>query len=449
MAPLCSSALRIPNFYWAEDAYRPPLGPDTGLGWMPVLEPLRGQFALAVAGIKERLALIRDPLGANKLFFALHRSGEVSVANYLVDLVKQGVPWEGVYSVPSGHVLEVDLGNRSLRLARYFHARRHETQDWRSPTETAYAIRRHLHVWFARLRREFKARRISLCLSGGLDSGLIAAFARLYFESVTAYTYCYTGDGEGLSDDAISARRLAEFLGIPLRLVPASAADVLQAVDDALLYGQDWRDFNVHCAIVNELLARAMAQDLAQVGGGTGALVLTGDLMNEFLADYSPIIYQGREYYPLPRVSRGALRQALIRGLDAGDREVGVFAHHGLEVIRPYGLLADLLLQVPTHLILEEEAKAKLARAIAGDFLPDWIFSRTKVRAQIGTSGTVKGILPALLAGGRDAEWLRQTFGDALGISSKHFLAKFVRAGVYRSLREFPTAVGRNGYLTD
>lgn len=445
---MLDSVPRIPNLYWAGDSFRPPIKPDNGPGLVPTLNILRGQFALAVPSTERRLTLIRDPLGINRLFLAVHRSGRVSAASYLIDLVKQGVPCEGVYSVPGGHILDIDLRDRTVGLTRYFSARIDETRGWWALTEAAHTIRHQLHVWFARLAKEFKSRKIFLCLSGGLDSGLIAAFARLHFDSLTAYTYSYMDDREELSEDAVCARRLAEFLNIPFRLVPASGADIMDAVDAALVYGQDWRDFNVHCAMVNELLARAMAEDLAHAGEGTAALVLTGDLMNEFLADYTTVVYQGREYYSLPRIGRGALRQALIRGLDSGDREVGIFAHHGLDVIQPYGLLADLLLQVPTRLVSEEDSKPKLARAIAGDFLPDWIFSRSKVRAQIGMAQRVTGILPTLLERGRDAEWLRQTFREVFGITSSAFLNTFLRAGVYRSLHEFPTKIAKNGYLT-
>jgi asparagine synthetase B (glutamine-hydrolysing) len=41
-------------------------------------------------------------------------------------------------------------------------------------------------------------------MPGGLDSGLIAAFARRYFDRVTFYTYGFVQEGGLLMDDAES-----------------------------------------------------------------------------------------------------------------------------------------------------------------------------------------------------------------------------------------------------
>lgn len=447
LEPRIDGILRIHNFYWAGTVYRPLIEPGNGRYWLARLAALRGQFALVLGDGRDRgMTLIRDPLGSNKLFFAIHRSGRVSVGNYLMDLVKRGVPCEGTYSVPAGCAVQIDLQHGTLALSRHFSVGRREASG--TPSETARAIRRHLDVWFARLAREFRTRQVFVCLSGGLDSGLVAAFARRYFPNLTAYTYSYIHEADRESEDAASARCLAEALAIPFRLVQASEDDVLSAVESAIVNGQDWRDFNVHCAVVNELLARAMKQDLAQAGGDARALVLTGDMNNEFFADYAPVAYGGRQYYVLPKTDKGFLRRALVRGLDAGDREVGVFGRHGLDVIQPYGLLADAFLELPVALLREANAKQNLTREVAGDVLPEWIFRRPKIRAQIGDSQCGAGILPTMADRGRDSAWLRRAFRDAFGIEDEGFFNRFIRAGVYRSLHAFPRRVGKGGYLT-
>lgn len=445
---MLEATLRIENFYWAGDAFRPPIAPDEAGDWVVATRGLHGQFAFALTAGAGKITLGRDRLGTNKLFFAIHESGRVSAANYLIDLVQRGVPFEGIYSLPAGHVAEIDLGRRTLVLSRYFTPPVDATRDEPVLDDVAEGIRRHLELWFARLANHFDSARIFVCLSGGLDSGLIAALARRHFRDVTAYTYGYTQGGELVSEDAGYGRQLAEFLAIPFRLVPASADDVLNAVENALVYGQDWRDFNVHCAVVNELLGNAMEQDVRRAGRATPTLVLTGDLMNEFFADYVPVAYGGRDYYRLPRLDRPSLRSILIRGLDAGDREVGVFARHGLDLVQPYGLLADSYLRLPASLVREQDSKQRLVRAVAGDLLPDWIFGRVKVRAQIGVSKEPTGILPVLLESGRDAAWLRRAFRARLAVRDDAVLNRFIRAGVYRFTGEFPRGATRNGYFT-
>ncbi|MBI2358865.1 MAG: hypothetical protein HYV04_08165, partial [Deltaproteobacteria bacterium] len=273
--------------------------------------------------------------------------------------------------------------------------------------------------------------------------------ARQYFSDITAYTYGYRDGGEPWSEDVSYAERLADFLGIGLRLVPASAHDVDEAVEPALCYGQDWRDFNVHCAVVNEILAGAMKRDLAESPNGPPPLVMTGDLMNEFLADYTPISYRGREYYTLPKLEPDRLRLTLIRGLDAGDREIGIFNRHGLDILQPYGCLLDPYLNVPSALTGQPEAKQLLVREIAGDLLPAFALERPKVRAQIGSSKETTGILPLFVRSGRDATWLKKAFCDFFMVSDPRLLNQFIRAGVYRFASEFPKEVKTDhGYFT-
>jgi asparagine synthetase B (glutamine-hydrolysing) len=308
-------------------------------------------------------------------------------------------------------------------------------------------IRVELDGWLARLAERFGDRNVCVCLSGGLDSGLIAALARKHFPRLTAYTYSFSGPGISLSEDAVYAERLARLLRIPFRLVTATADDLDGAVDAALCYGQDWRDFNVHCAIVNEVVAGAIRRD-ADSSSPALPLVLTGDLANEFLADYEPVTYGGAEYYKLPRMQACDLRRILIRGLDTGDREVGVFGNHGLEVVQPYGLIAHQYDRLPPRFIGGANAKQTLARTIAGDLLPAFLFDRPKVRAQIGDSLAQAGILPVLIQRGRGAVWLRRAFCRLFNIQSVAFLDRFIRGGRYRGIRPFgDRRLVINGYL--
>ena len=388
---MIESLLSIRNFCWSSDAYHTAAEPVAIRACLRAR--LRGRFACASAASDRTVMLARDRLGLNKLFLAVHESGTIVAANYLIDLVRHGVPFEAIYSVPAGYVVRIDPRLGVVMLSRYGERRHRAESPPASVDDVARDIRVQLEVWFARLARQFGDRKICVCLSGGLDSGLIAALAKTYFRDVTAYTYSFA-DGTGVSEDAMYAERLAAVLHMPFRLVPAAADDLFAVVDDALCYGQDWRDFNVHCAIVNEIVARAIQRD-AESAGGTPPLVLTGDLANEFLADYTPVPYDGEEYYRLPRMPPFDLRQTLVRGLDAGDREVGVFNHHGLDVVQSYGLIVDQYHRLPRAFIGGSQSKQVLVRKVAGDLLPGFLFTRAKVRAQVGDSTAQHGHPPA------------------------------------------------------
>jgi asparagine synthetase B (glutamine-hydrolysing) len=435
------SLLRIGNFYWDGGSFRPPLDLADEAASAATLPRLHGQFGLAAVLPEGEVVLARDKLGINKLFLAIQDSGRVLVSNYLADLVAHGAPIDAIHSIPAGHLLQVDVARERVCLRRYVAMRPADAATTPIP-DLARTIRARLEVWMSRLAAAFAERPIRVCLSGGLDSSLIAALARKHFSHVTAYTYDYAGEGE----DVRYAERVAASLGIPLRLVPASAADVLAVLDEALCYGQDWRAFNVHCAIVNALLARAISGDAGRGDGEPRPLVLTGDLMNEFLADYAPVRYRGQEYYKLPRLPPGRLRAALIRGLDAGDREVGIFNHYGIDVIQPYGLVVDDYLRLPSAFVANERCKQVLVREIAGDLLPSFLFDRQKVRAQIGTTGEPTGILPVLADAQRDAGWLRGAFCRLFRIEEEAALERLVRLGVYRFPNRFPSR-SSHGYL--
>jgi len=441
---------KIPDFYWAGESYTPRFEPRDASACLESARELRGQFSLSYTSPGGRLFLIRDQLGINKLFFALHESGRVIAANYLIDLVRHGVPFEAIYSVPSGHFVEIDSVGRQLTLHRFHELRNGNVNDDHNFDDEAAAklIRAQLERWFSRLANQFASRTICVNVSGGLDSGVITALARRQFTNVIGFTYGFIDDNKTDSEDVQYARRLTDFLGIPLRVVPAGSRDIFAVLEDALCYGQDWRDFNVHCAVVNEILSAAIKAESANVAGTQGPpLLLSGDLMNEYLADYTPVEYRGRQFYALPHAGIAELRLTLVRGLDTGDREIGVFNQHALPLIQPYGLMLDRYLDLPPGLLVQPGFKQRLVKKLAGDLLPEFIFHRGKVRAQIGTSHEPTGILPVLVDSGRDTKWMRSKFCHVFGIREEAFLNRFIRAGLYRFLWEYPKGrIGTNGY---
>jgi asparagine synthetase B (glutamine-hydrolysing) len=311
--------------------------------------------------------------------------------------------------------------------------------------EVAEGLRRDLATWFGRLAARFGDMRVRVCLSGGVDSSVVAAWAARTFRDVVAYTFTHRDAGGRVSEDAEAGQNVARHLGLEHRLLAATDDDLVGALGDALRYGQDWRDFNVHCAIVNTLLARAIAAD----AHGAGTVVLTGDLANELMADYSPVHYRGVEYYPLPDVPLDRLRASLVKGLQSGDREVGVFDACGLLLIQPYGLCHRRLARLSADVLRRPNAKGDLMRAVAGDVLPAQVFERRKVRAQIGDAEVVAGVLPVLAARGLSQDRLRDLFCEALRVPGPAALRDFVRTGVYRWPRVLPDKpVNGDGYLT-
>src|SRR5688500_9410125 len=190
MAPppaMLESALRIGNFCWSPGAFMSPARPDRIVAAAEGGAALQGRFACASVSPDGNVTLTRDRLGLNKLFVAVHESGRVTAASYLIDLVRRKVPFDAIYSVPAGRVVELnhqgvvtglsDFGPRSDRV----------WPDGVVIDDVARDIRRALDVWFCRLAEQFSDRKVCVCLSGGIDSSIIAAFAKKYFSDVDAY----------------------------------------------------------------------------------------------------------------------------------------------------------------------------------------------------------------------------------------------------------------------
>jgi asparagine synthetase B (glutamine-hydrolysing) len=381
--------------------------------------------------VGDTVRLTRDRLGLNKLYFAIDTERGVIAANYMVDLICTGIPFDGVYAVPAGAAAVIDLNTHTVRLER--HRRLPSAVDTAtSPHDHLTRARERLSRHIAAAAAAIPTASVAVCLSGGLDSGLIAALVRQHFTKVRAYTYTYDDHTGQLSADAVAAERLACRLDIPFRLVTADADKILAVLPRAFRHGQDWRDFNVHCAIVNELLAEAIATDRARAD--EPVLVFTGDLMNELLADYTPVRYRGQDFYPLPALPVDQVRLGLVRGLQCCDREVGVFAARGLITVQPYGQICDDLLHVPASL-----PKPAVIQSLAGALLPDESYERPKARAQIGSPTATTGILPLMVDTGRVGVRLEQEFRQALGVADDCSLSGRIRAGVYRFPSHLPT----------
>lgn len=395
------------------------------------LAPLRGQFALHErTGFGEH-RLARDPLGVNKLFFAVCDDGEVESSNWLIDLLRAGYSARDVYSVPSGHCISLRPAQQKLELTK-FSDLRWSSMEGKPLGSIAKCIRADLDSAFDSICDRIAGRDVWVTLSGGLDSSLVAVLAKERVANLRAITF-HVGDND---DDLLAARRVADELGLPLSEIRIEPNELASRVDSVLLYGQDWRDFNVHCGLVNEVLAEEVASLASE---GTRPVVLTGDTMNELAADYSPVEVDGASHYGLPKMAPSRLRRFLVGGLDAGDREVGIFSRHGVDVIQPFAICASAYAALPGEYVSSADAKSKLVRAVMGTRVPEFVHQRPKVRAQVGNEDGRGGVLGALLDQGVDQDYLANRFKELFGLRDED-QSNLIRAGFYRFTSTYPIA---------
>jgi asparagine synthetase B (glutamine-hydrolysing) len=344
-----------------------------------------GQYAFAHK-VGDDCLLIRDPLGLNKLFYGWRADGVLVVASRIDTALSEGVPLDDLASALPGRIFSVrtkeSIGNdlSDLEADADFDLAAHQARvQWK------------LTAYFDYLARLKPAANFVICLSGGLDSTVIANLAAARLPKVSAACFSYLRDedfprwlaGEkeldSRSDDFRTASSIAEQLNIDLVSVFRPRSAVAAAVPTAIKLCQDWRDFNVHCAVVNLFLA----ESLRAYFPSDEVVVLTGDLMNEFVCDYHEEVIDGVTYYPQPRMAVGNRRRFFVRGLDAGDREVGVFNAFGLPLCQVFACVAEDYMKIPTSLLGLPDAK----HLLNGFLLPPNLLtrvSRVKQRAQVG-----------------------------------------------------------------
>jgi asparagine synthetase B (glutamine-hydrolysing) len=416
-----------PNLAW--DGTR--LCDDASLSSVDMTSRLRGAAAWVLGDDATGWCLGRDPLGINKLFWVRDRDGTIVIAARPRRLVDEGYAFEDVQAVPSGIAIDLarstrDPVERSIKPASWFNT---DAADGRSIEAIGSEIRDSITGYLATIASTLGPGQVFVCLSGGLDSSGIAALARDVFPRAVAVSFDLRRPSGILSEDRAAGARVAADLEMPLLEVTVTEEDLLDHLDSVLVEGIDWRDFNVHAGLVNAALAEGI------VGSATtedSAIVFTGDLANEFLVDYEPESYRGTTYYRLPRLRPAALRASLVRGLDTCNREIGIFAAYGLRVIQPYAVAVDAYLSLPDDFLRLADRKQALSRTVLGPLVPEHVYRRKKVRAQIG-SATGGGVLEVCLDHGIDPAWLRRRFSWLHKLEDSAELDRFMRAGRYRS----------------
>jgi asparagine synthetase B (glutamine-hydrolysing) len=413
-----------PNFAWDGDRLWDPA--ENPPGSAPP-DDLRGAAASVEGEPFGGWRLLRDPLGLNKLFWAKDFEGTILVAARPYLLVEAGCRFEEIRAIPMGGVVDVNSSSSeewSLTPPSWFTP---QAPPGVQVEVLADRIRAKLDGYLSALAASNPLAEAFVCLSGGLDSTGIAVLAREHFRNTTAVSFDLRRPGGKVSEDRRVAERLADDLDMPLLEVDATEDQLFEMLDTVLLEGVDWRDFNVHAGLVNALLGRA----ISGASSDCPVIVLTGDLANEFLADYEPERYRGATYYRLPRLSAATLRSHLVRGIDTSHREVGVFAAWNLPVVQPYAVAVDEYMMLDDDFLCQEDRKQRLNRAIFRDLVPDYVFSRSKARAQVGDPDTGGGVLAACVDRGFDGDWLRRRFAALHGVADPSVLDRFIRAGRY------------------
>ncbi len=125
-----------------------------------------------------------------------------------------------------------------------------------------------------------------------------------------------------------------------------------------------------------------------------------------------------------------------------------MFAAWDLPVVQPYAVAVDEYLMLGDDFLRFEDRKQRLCRAIFQDLVPNYVFSRAKVRAQVGSPDTGGGVLAACVDRGFDSNWLRRRFATLHDVADPAVLNRFIRAGRYCAAVPSPLGDGENSALS-
>ena len=262
---------------------------------------LRGMFAVALWDSKRRrLVLARDQFGIKPLYYsteggtlafaselkALPR-GEVDLDALEAFLAFNSIPaplsiWQGTKKLPAGHLLVWD-GEGEPKVERFARPAPAASDDVRTEDENELA-----EELRARLRDSVRAHLLAdvpvgVLLSGGVDSGALAALAAL--ESGSPVQTFSIGFDEGSFDELADARKVADLYETDHHelVVKPDAAELLPKL--AMAFDEPFADSSaLPTYLVSELAARDVKVALSGEGGDElfgGYYTYVADLLAE------------------------------------------------------------------------------------------------------------------------------------------------------------------------
>ncbi|MFE3518786.1 asparagine synthase (glutamine-hydrolyzing) [Streptomyces sp. NPDC059166] len=392
------------------------------------LHRLRGMWALCAATPTGGFVAARDAVGIKPLYWA-HTDTAVHFASELRAFAPEVQPSAEIF--PPGHWWSPQDGLN--RFAEPVPAPGAAT-DWSAvPDETvekatfevvADSVRRHLMADVE----------VGVFLSGGLDSGVVAA--------VAAETYARQGRrlktfsvGTEDSPDLRAARETARFLGTEHHEVLLDAEASRKALDDVVACVESFDASLIRSAVPNWFLSELAARHVK--------VVLTGEGADELFAGYG--------YYHEQHTAPGALDAELRRtvgalhglNLQRCDR---VTMAHGLEARVPF-LDHDVMahaMSLPAHMKgLEDDGmeKGHLRRAFTGR-LPEHLLWRRK--EQFGTGSGAEGLLSPVW----ESRIADEEFADAVSGEGTPELRSKEELGYYRTFRKALPGIRPESVLT-
>ena len=378
---------------------------------------------------KNSYFFFRDKLGVHKYFYCLDTKNLI-VGNSIYDLIKYGCRINNIFSFRPGILYEFINDKLMIKSDKNCLKQKYKNKNLK---DIRVNIQRKLRDFFYKLNRDYSNYNFIVCLSGGLDSSIIAYNAKKYLKQNKLFfcSFSFTKNNkkeyqklneEDISEDFLIAKKISSRLDTEFIPIIASFKIDNKTVKNILKVAQDYRDFNIHCATLNFYLAK----ELRSKFNPQNTILITGDMMNEFIVDYKEEIVDGKVYYNLPKIPLARLRNFLIRGLETSDRELGVFHNFNFYTIQPYNCLIDEYMSIDPNYLNDNNFKYRINKKFIPKKILD-IISKKKNRAQSCDKGF--GALNLYINSKFDQKYLKNLFNKTFLSKNSYEIIEF---GKYR-----------------
>ena len=380
---------------------------------------LLGQFSFSCQKGKYTY-LGRDVLGTKKLFFTVYKKKIYSSKNFVDLLKKKKFLNDNIFSCPKGKVLKFEED----RLVKVFDISPKEI-FYRKKKNNLKIVDQKLNFLFKKLKKKYS--KVVVALSGGLDSTIILDKAKKYFQSNTYAATCSLQKNKAskLTEDMIHAENISKELKVQHIKILFDEKFVIKNLNKILYTSQDWRDYNVHCAVINYVLA----QNIKKKFNLKKTVLITGDFMNEYFADYEEEKFEGKTYYKQLRTNQKIRQRFFIKGLDSSAREVGVFEYFGIQNFQPYFIVKSNYESLKEKELNFKNAKYNYNKLLINKKLFKLINSK-KIRAQSDPFNG--GIIGIFHSNGISSKDLINKFKNIFLVNDK-FIKNFINVGSYKS----------------
>lgn len=252
---------------------------ERGLSLAEVCRQLDGDFAIVVVDLASAtVSVARDPYGVRPLYYG--SSGSEGRWRGFVSELK-GLP-EGatqIQAVEPGTVMTVCLdGSRSTTSDTWHQVPWLKNPSWSKPTEAEAALK--VAVEEAVAKRLTTVRAVGACLSGGLDSSLVAAIAAKLLAAKGQRLHTYSIGMEG-SPDLAHARLVADHIGSIHHERIVTAEECLSLIPTVVKAIESFDITTVRASVGNYLVGQLVAAETPDV-----KVVLNGDGADEVLGGY-------------------------------------------------------------------------------------------------------------------------------------------------------------------